>query len=184
MPSWRSPSLSGLALMLAPRLGPRPRALARPEARPGGLPGRPARRPCTPTSPTSWIARGLRETAAPPFSKDLDARHRHGRHGARARHPAAGPGRSAAGVALGLQAILTAAPSAGEDVLPVHVGGQLHQHEERQHRADGDREPGVALEEERVAEQHQEHELGDAGLDQGEAHARRPAAGSSRPGTR
>ena len=49
--------------------------------------------------------------------------------------------------------------------------GHLHQDEERQDGADRDRQPGEALEEERVAEEHQKHELSGAGAQQGATHA-------------
>ena len=64
------------------------------------------------------------------------------------------------------------------DRAPVHTSGCLHQDEQRDDRADGDREPRVALEEERVAEEHEEHELRQPRLRDGEARCPRPAAGT------
>src|SRR5688572_13302197 len=59
-----------------------------------------------------------------------------------------------------------------EDLVPADAGGELHQHVEGDDGADGDGEPRVALEEERVAEEDEEHELGRSGLDE-----REPPAG-------
>ena len=47
----------------------------------------------------------------------------------------------------------------------------LHQDEERNDGADRDRQPGEALEEKRIAEEHEKHELSGAGSQQGVAHA-------------
>ncbi len=61
--------------------------------------------------------------------------------------------------------------AAGEHVLPGDPRRHLHEHEERHDGADGDREAGEALEEEGVAEEHQEDELRRAGPEQRVTHA-------------
>ena len=57
------------------------------------------------------------------------------------------------------------------NVGPVQAGRHLHQDEERDHGADRDREPRVALEEEGVREEHEEDELGGPRLQERRAHA-------------
>src|SRR5262245_30623875 len=52
-----------------------------------------------------------------------------------------------------------------EHVVPRHAGGHLHQGEERHDGAHRDREAREALEEEGVAEEHQENRLGHSCLE-------------------
>ena len=63
---------------------------------------------------------------------------------------------------------------AREYCTPIHARRRLHQDEQRDDGADGDRQACVTFEEERVAEEHQEHELRQAGARDRRSGCRRP----------
>ena len=83
-----------------------------------------------------------------------------------------------AGTAMAHLATAGAVRTRREDVGPPDGRGHLHQHEQRDDGADGHRQAGVALEEERVAEEDEEHQLRRARVQQRAPHPGDHAAGS------
>src|SRR3984957_4523575 len=63
----------------------------------------------------------------------------------------------------------------GEFLRPLHARRSLHHDEERENCADGDRQPGVAIEEKCIGKQHEVHELRETRFRRREFHAHHQA---------